>query len=245
MEQVRHLATLGRAAREEAGIKVRQPLSRLVCVVPKSAGQSLETLVSLLRAELNVKQVDFASSADALVTLEAKPNFRTLGKKFGANTKLAAQAVEALSSDALRRFEHGEPLAVSVGNDSHQLAPEDITIRRRASGDFVVAEGEGFFAALDPAVTPELRAEGIARELVSRIQRMRKDAGFAVSDRITVAIAGSAEVEQAVRQFQEWIAEEVLARTVAVGAAGAGNDHAAQTVDLDGLTAHVAINKES
>ncbi|MDO8502447.1 MAG: isoleucine--tRNA ligase [Gemmatimonadaceae bacterium] len=248
MEHVRTLATLGRAAREEAGVRVRQPLSRMVCVVPDSgsgrtaARAELESLVSLLSVELNVKQVSFLSSADELVTLEAKANFRTLGKKFGKETPLAASAVAALASDALMAFERGEPLAISVGNESRVLDAEDLTIVRRASGDMIVKEASGYFAAIDPVVTPELRAEGLAREVVSRIQRMRKDAGLAVSDRIVLAVKGSAELEEAVRAHESRIAEEVLAREITVGD-DARKFNAAQSVDIDGHPASIALER--
>jgi isoleucyl-tRNA synthetase len=191
-----------------------------------------------------VKRVELATSADALVSLEAKPNFRSLGKKFGKATPLAAQAVQALSSDDLRAFERGEPLAVSVGNEARLLDPEDITIVRRASGELVVKEERGYFAALDPSVTPTLRREGVARELVSRIQRMRKEAAFAVSDRIRLHVAGDPDVEEAVREHREWIAGEVLARSVDVGGEPPGAHHAAQSADLDGLAARVAITRD-
>ena len=125
------------------------------------------------------------------MTLEAKPNFRALGKKFGKRTPLAAQAVAAFGGEQLRAFLHGEPLVVSVEGDSHELGPDDLTIVRRASGSLVVQEDGGFFAAIDPTVTPELKLEGYAREVISRVQRMRKESGFAVSDRIRVrSVAG-------------------------------------------------------
>ena len=182
MAEIRALATLGRAAREDAGVKVRQPLSRLVCVPAvhdRAAVTLVESLAPLLAAELNVKQVEFASSADALVTLEAKPNFRALGKKWGKETPKAASAVAALGADTLRAFERGDPVVVSVDGTDHELAADDFTIVRRASGSLAVQEDGARFAAIDPVVSPALRAEGIARELVSRIQRLRKDSGLA------------------------------------------------------------------
>jgi isoleucyl-tRNA synthetase len=248
MEHIRTLSTLGRAAREEAGVKVRQPLSRMVCVVPETSAQrkgsegEIAQLVHLLAGELNVKQVSFLSSADDLVTLEAKANFRSLGKKFGKDTPMAATAVAALSSEALLAFERGEPLAVSVGNESRALDPEDLTIVRRASGEMIVKEAAGYFAAIDPIVTPELRMEGLAREVVSRIQRMRKDAGLAVSDRIFVAVGGWDELEEAVRAHSARIAEEVLAREITVGD-DAGKFNAMQPVDIDGREARIALKR--
>ena len=252
MLHIRTVSTLGRAAREEAGVKVRQPLARMVCVVPPRAGGSggggsrgedvLEALSPLLAAELNIKKIEFISSADDLVTLKARPNFRSLGKKFGKNTPLASEAVQALTSDALREFEAGKPLYVSVGNDSHELSAEDLTVVRSASGELVVKEESGYFAALDPMVTRELRLEGLSRELVSRVQRLRKELGFAVSDRITLSIGGAAEIQEAVKAFQKWIADEVLAVRVTVGELIEGK-HATHTFDLDGQSVQVALER--
>ena len=248
MDHIRTLSTLGRAAREDAGVKDRQPLTRMVCVVPRGPvgaeedGKELTELVPLLTGELNLRDVSFLTSADDLVSLEAKANFRALGKKFGKATPLAAKAIEALSSKALMDFEKGEPLAISVGNDSRELDPEDLTIIRRASGNMIVKEASGYFAAIDPTVTPELRLEGLAREVVSRVQRMRKDSGFAVSDRIRLAVSGTEELEQAVRAHKEWIANEVLALDMTVGDT-AGKFNAAQSVDIDGQPASVALER--
>src|SRR2546423_1237290 len=176
MQQLRTLATLGRAAREDAGVKVRQPLARMVCVVPLQGalpgaatartGTLLEDLSPLLAAELNLKKIDFISNADDLVTLKARPNFRSLGRKFGKDTPLAAEAVQTLDSEALRAFEAGKALYVSVGTESRELGAEDLAIVRSASGDMVVKEEGGYFAALEPVVTRELRLEGLAREVV-------------------------------------------------------------------------------
>jgi isoleucyl-tRNA synthetase len=252
MSHIRTISTLGRAAREEAGVKVRQPLARMVCVVPLSAAGAggaggrgeamLEELSPLLGAELNIKKIEFISSADDLVTLKARPNFRSLGKKFGKNTPLASEAVLALSSDALREFEAGKPLYVSVGNESRELSAEDLTVVRGASGELVVKEEGGYFAALDPVVTRDLRLEGIARELVSRVQRLRKELGFAVSDRVTLSVGGPAEIQESVKSFQKWIADEVLAVRVTVGGQIEAL-HATHAFDLDGQSVEVALER--
>jgi isoleucyl-tRNA synthetase len=242
MDAVRTLSRLGRAVREEIGIKVRQPLSRMVCVAPHVTDAALEPLIPLLASELNVKRVEVASSGDALVTLEAKPNFRALGKKFGKKTPLAAAAAGAFGNDDLRRFLHGDALVVTVDGESHELGPDDLTIVRRASGSLAVEEDAGYFVALDPTVTAELQLEGYARELISRVQRMRKESGLAVSDRIALTVAGPTEVEDVVRVHGAWIAEEVLAAELAFrGSAEQGSDMHA--IDLDGLPAFVAITR--
>jgi len=243
MEAVRTLSRLGRAAREEVGIKVRQPLPKMVCVAPHLDEAALAPLLPLLATELNVKRVELATTGDALVTLEPKPNFRALGKKFGKSTPLAAKAVAAFTSDELRAFLRGDALVVSVEGDSHALSPDDLTIIRRAAGGLVVQEDGGFFAAIDPTITPDLKREGHARELISRVQRMRKEAGFAVSDRIVLRVAGGVEVKAVLDAHGAWIAEEVLAAELVFGEGGGTWDDQMQAIDLDGITATVAITR--
>jgi isoleucyl-tRNA synthetase len=242
MDDIRVLARLGRAAREEAGIKVRQPLSRLVCVAPSGTGtQYLTPLTALLATELNVKAVVFADSSDALVTLSAKANFRTLGKKFGRQMKAAAEAVLALSSDALLTIERGEGYTLTAGGESHAITLEDVLIERHAAGALVVAQDGARFAAVDPTITAELRAEGLARELVSRVQRLRKDTGLAVSDRIRLVVSGADDVQDAIRTHTAWIVGEVLATELLVG----DGDHAPHAVstDLDGIPVRITLTQ--
>ena len=245
MSAIRNLARLGRAAREEVGIKVRQPLSRMVCVAPNVDEALLDQLSGLLAAELNVKQVEFATSGDTLVTLEAKPNFRSLGKKFGKQTPLAAQAVAAFTSETLRAFERGEPLVVTEEGQSHQKGVGDLTFNRRAAGELAIQEDAGFFVALDATVTPELRREGLARELISRVQRMRKETGLAVSDRIALVVGGGEEVAAVIEAHRAWIADEVLATELEFLEVDASEAETRQlqAIDLDGITAYVAITR--
>jgi isoleucyl-tRNA synthetase len=253
MDVVRELARLGRAAREEAGIGIRWPLHRMLCVVPDGRIESIRLLLPLLATELNVKEATILTSADELVELTARPNFRSLGKRFGKDTPLAAKAVESLGLDSLRAFERGEPVAITVQGQSHVLELEDVNILRRAAGELVVRESMGLFAAIDPRLTDTLRREGIARELVNRVQRLRKEAGLAVSDRILLRLNGAEEIERAGREYKEWIAGEVLAREILVGSDGNGEgtgersggvEYAAQTVEIDGLPVRVALTME-
>ncbi len=244
MASVRVLATLGRGAREQAKLHVRQPLSRMVCVAPGITDAELAPLLPVLAAELNIKSIELATSGDALVTLEARPNFRALGRKFGKKTPLAAEAVTKFTSEHLRAFLSGTELLVTVDGETHGLDADDVTIVRRASGDLVVQEEGGFFAAIDPTLTPTLRREGLARELISRVQRMRKDAGLAVGDRIRLWIDGDAAVLEAATAHREWIADEVLAPDIAIGGEREGNMLARQSLDLDGIQADLALTKD-
>lgn len=246
MRAARSLATLGRAAREDAGIKVRQPLGLLTCVAPGIAAEWHGVIAPIVAAELNVKQVAFADSAADWVRLEARPNFPVLGKILGAAMKAAKPVVEGLSQDELRRIQQGETVDVEVsGHGPLPLDATRVSITAHASTSLLVQQGEGVSVALDPTVTPALRAEGMAREVVSRVQRLRKESGLEVSDRIRLAIAAPMEVQDALRAHQAWIAAEVLAVDVALGDAIPAAWEAQAEVDLDGPAVRVALSKEA
>ncbi len=245
MDEVRALSTLGRAAREEAGIKVRQPLARLVCVAGEAEQALLDQLVPLLASELNVKAVEFLGSADSLVSLEAKANFRSLGKKWGKETPQAAKAVNALHSATLRAFERGEPVHLTVGGHSHPLDADDLTVVRKASGALVVSQDGTRFAAIDPTLSDVLKREGLARELVSRVQRFRKESGLHVSDRITLWVTGPAVLHEAVEAHRGWICDETLTLQLHVTESVGPDVPQGTAVDLDGVSATLALQKVS
>ena len=243
MTAIRTLSRLGRAAREEAGIRVRQPLGRLVCVVPRDEAAGVEALTGLIRTELNIRQVVLAGSADDLVRVSAKGNFRVLGKRFGKATPLAAAAIETLTSGQLQAFERGERVTITVDGTEHALEADDVALTRSAAGELVVAGDGVYVAAVDPTITDELRREGIARELVSRIQRSRKDAGLAVSDRIRLMVGGVQQVQEAARSHQVWIAGEVLASEFEVSDSET-TPPVSVVADLDGLTAWITLERD-
>jgi isoleucyl-tRNA synthetase len=243
MSAVRVLSRLGRAARTTVGIKVRQPLRTMYAVVP-SARPLEEALLEVVRDELNVKDVRFLHAAEELVTLTAVPNFRVIGKRFGAGTQQAAQRIRELTSAQLSAFRAGAPLEITLDGQTHTLAAEDVEIRQNARGELVVESDEGFTVALDPAVDEALKLEGLARELVNRVQRARRDAGLAVSDRIRLGIfADSAELMQAVERFRAYIAGETLAVALQTGTdvPHADGYAAVQDVELEGLRARIAL----
>ena len=233
MEDARQLAALGRAAREEAGIRVRQPLRELQAVVP--GGRRLPPeLVELLRSELNVKQVVFLSDSGEITRLSAKPNFGSLGPRFGARTPDVARAVTELEASAVRTLKRGEEVSVRVDGETVSIRPEDVTVLEEATGDLVVGSDRGYLAALDRTVDEELRTEGLARELVSRIQRLRRDAGLRVADRIRLAISGAESLERAAERHRDYIAGETLARELIVGDGRVSDLPHREEVEIDG-----------
>ncbi len=240
MDVVRRLASLARGAREDASLKVRQPLARLVAAIPHDVDRALfAELVSLLESEVNVKRVEVVEHGADLVLLEARPSFRALGKRFGKATPEAAEAIKRLGAADVARFEQGGRVEITVQGAPHALEPDDLVVHRQAKGELVVQTDGEVFAALDVALTDALKREGLARELVSRIQRMRRDAGLEVTDRIRLAVAGDAALLDAVAVHRGYISEETLALDLAVG----GGNGGMQELDLDGVKASVGIAK--
>ncbi|HUP88022.1 MAG TPA: isoleucine--tRNA ligase [Longimicrobiales bacterium] len=240
MNAIRELARLGRAARERMKIRVRQPLRKLQAFIP--VRDISMDLIDVLKEELNVKEVHFLQRSEELVALRAQPNFRVLGKRFGAQTQEAAGRIRDLVSDALRQFREGEPLRIEVGGEIYELLSEEVDVREEPKGDMVVETEHGFTVALDPEIDEALRNEGIAREIVSRVQRIRRDSGLEVSDRIALTVVAEGDVLAAVREHQTYIGHETLAEEVSVTSEAHVSD-ALHDVELDGLTARIEVRK--
>jgi isoleucyl-tRNA synthetase len=243
MDAVRRLASLARAAREEIGSGVRQPLARMVVAVPATVqGAVFSSLLGLLSREVNVKVVEIVASDADLVTLRAKPNFRSLGKRYGKDTPLAAAAASRLSPDQLRTLEEGGGAEVEVDGQRFEYLSDDVAVSREVASDLAVQSDGPFVAALDPILTPALRQEGVAREMVNRIQRLRKDAGYDLSTRVALAVDGAPDLLAAVEAYAEFIQGETLARALVVGSRADRPDRE-QSVTIDGLEAVIGIQR--
>jgi isoleucyl-tRNA synthetase len=242
MRTVRVLARLGRAARERIRIRVRQPLGLMQAVVPDATVMTDE-LLDVLRDELNIRQVQFLQGTGDLVTLRAQPNFRQLGRRFGGSTQEAAGRIRDLDTEHLRAYAAGGSVEISVAGVVHVLEPGDLDVLEQAAGELVVEADDGCTIALDPTITEALRLEGMSRELVNRIQRLRKESGLEVSDRIRLGVFGGADLQRAVEQHGAYIAAETLAVEVEAGAEPVSGWADAQDVDLDGVRARIAVRR--
>jgi isoleucyl-tRNA synthetase len=243
MSAARTLVSLGRAAREDVKIRVRQPLRRLQAVVP--GGRVLDgDMSALIRDELNVKEVAFQASADDLVRLVPRPSYRDLGPRFGKKTQEAADAIRGLTQEQLATYRDGDTVHVHVDGSEHVLQEGDLEVVQEAAGAMVVKGEGGFTVALDPALDDELRSEGLARELVNRIQRLRREAGLEITDRIDLFVGGQAAVQGASRANEAFVASETMAVVVSIGALDGGDEHEhVRDVDLDGAPARIALRK--
>jgi isoleucyl-tRNA synthetase len=234
MDAIRRLASLARAARESGKLRVRQPLGRMQVAVPAGVrGAIFARLLGILQAEVNVKAITIAESDTELVRLRGKANFRSLGKRYGKATPMVAGLVEGLTAEELRTLEGGGEVRRHENGMELVYLPEDVVVEREVATSWLVASDGPYVAALDPTLDPDLTAEGLARELVHHIQRLRKEGGFAVSDRVEVGIEGPAPVLAAAERYREFIMTETLARRLELGAA-LGDAVVRQAADIEG-----------
>ncbi|MEE9208603.1 MAG: isoleucine--tRNA ligase [Gemmatimonadota bacterium] len=216
MDDVRRLSALGRAAREDAAIRVRQPLRSVRILLPSARTLSRE-LAEILTQELNVGRVEFLSSDREITRLFAKPEFARLGPAFGPRTPVVARDVEQMDGDDVRRLRDGMAVELQSGGDTVVIQPDHVTVREEALGEDVVQAADGYLVALDVSLDDELIAAGRARELVNRIQRLRREADLDISDRIVVSISGPEPLEAAAEAHSAYIATETLAQTLRTG----------------------------
>ena len=243
MTHVRSLSTLARAAREEVRIRVRQPLGRMLAVVPGTA--PADDVLALLVDEINVKKVEFAASSKGLVTLSARPAFRGLGRRFGKHTPEAANRIRELGEEELELVRGGGVVPIEVAGKAEEVGGDEMEVVEEARGGWVVRSEGRYTVALDPTLDEELRREGLARELVNRIQRLRRDSGLDITDRIRLAVGGTEAVCAAARQHEAAIARETLAVVVEVGT-GPDEDLAVrQEVVVDGEAAVLGLARHA
>ena len=219
MEAVRLTVELGRAARAQAKAKMRQPLRRAVIVANDAERAAISARADLVTAELNVKELDFVSEEADLVSYAVKPNYRSLGPRFGKRMPQVAAAVEALDPVHVAKvMADGGEIGINVDGDEHTIGPDEVTLALQPLDGYEVEAEAGHAVALQLELDDELRREGLAREIVHAVQNARKAAGLDISDRIELALGGDDELLAAAREHEPYIAGEVLATSVAYDA---------------------------
>ncbi|HEV2284109.1 MAG TPA: isoleucine--tRNA ligase [bacterium] len=240
MQQTRHLVYLGRAARNEARIKVRQPLASATLLDRSGTVAGRPELIELLKDELNVREVRFAGSLGDIGRLEVRPRFDLLGPKFGGRITAIADALRAQGPSLVEQTPDGEPYRLRLpGGEEIVLERAEVDVRMRwREGRAGAGEG-GAWAVLDTTVTEDLALEGLARELIHQVQQMRKQAGLEIADRITLYYEGDDRLPDLIRKHGETILREVLATSAAAGVP-AGAAHT-KSVRLDSQTVTLGI----
>jgi isoleucyl-tRNA synthetase len=229
---------LGRQLRTDHDLKVRQPLARLhVVSADPLVRQQVAAFAELVIDELNIKELATDADESALAHIQVKPDFRKLGPRFGAKMKLAAAAIAALPPDEAAILAAGRPVTVNVDGALEKIEPADVVVQRTPREGLVVAAEENVIVAIETALTPALLCEGLAREFVSKIQNLRKDAEFEVSQRIAIDFVADEETAAALKAHRAYIAGETLAVScVRMQELPAGAD-----LDLNGHTCRVRM----
>lgn len=210
MATVMDLVTLGRACRNKVQIKVRQPLPKIL--VDGGIKPTVESMRELILEEINVKKIEYIEDLGKYVKYEVKPNFRIMGPKFGKDLKAISAALKAREAAGIvSTIKREGKLFLEIGGNSFELMEEDLDIRIQELAGFTFEMSADNFVILDTELTPDLLQEGLAREMVSKIQTMRKDAGFEITDRIRVFYSGPEEVVRAIMVFEAYVKEETLA----------------------------------
>ncbi|MBD3402300.1 isoleucine--tRNA ligase [candidate division GN15 bacterium] len=215
MEAVRRMVSMGRAARSRHNLKVRQPLAKLlVSLTGKIDLDQLLEYLPIVKDELNVKEIIPSDELDTYVTYSAKLNFKKAGPKLGAKVKAVAPRIEQLDSNTVKTFARTEEMRVTVAGETVMLTTEEVEVRRDERPGYAVESEGPVTIALVTELTEELRDEGFAREVVNKIQNMRKSSGLDVTDRITVYLRPSDRLREAVSRHEEFIRRETLANRI-------------------------------
>ena len=235
MDEVVNIVVLGRAARNGSNIKNRQPLNTMYVQCDKKLG---DEFVEIIRDELNVKNVDFDSDAESFVSYTFKPQLRTLGPKYGKQLGEIRNVLAELPSSAKQTLDSEGKLVLELAGGTVELAVEDVLVdTKQKEGVFTVSD-KGVTVALDTDLTQELIEEGFVKELISKIQTMRKDSGFNVTDRINVFLAGNTKVYDIAKKNETAISAVVLSDSISDKAADNGKEW-----DINGENVAIAVAK--
>src|SRR5450432_2605201 len=212
MKLAQDASSLILSIRKKINIKVRQPLKKaLIPVLNPGMKEQLKKVEELIRSEVNIKEIEYLEANNAFIHKKIKPNFILLGKKLGAKMKLVSMALSKFSQEEISQLEQAGRIQLSLEGETLEIALEEVEISSEDVPGWMVASKGPLTVALDVTITPELEREGNARELVNRIQKIRKDQEFELTDRISVQIGGAQTLEETIREFNYYICAEILA----------------------------------
>ena len=242
MKMAQDVSSMVLALRRKVNIKVRQPLQTImVPVVDAHQQESIEAVKNLILNEVNVKDLKFVDNAAGILVKRIKPDFKKLGPHYGKIMKSLAAAIQGMNQEDIMAFEAAGTFTLNVEGQEATIERADVEIISEDIPGWLVANEGRLTVALDITVTEELRKEGLARELVNRIQNLRKSNGYDITDKITVTVLSSDEMDEAIKEYNEYIANQVLAVSVEI------TDHAisdATVLDFEDFNLSVRIEKE-
>ena len=232
MEYAQQISSMVLALRRKVNIKVRQPLQKIMLpVYDAHFEEQIEAVKDLVLTEVNIKEIEYLKDASGVLVKKIKPNFKTLGPRYGKMMKAISKAFAEMSQEDIAKFEQENRYSLVLEGETVELNREDAEIISEDIPGMLVANEGRITVALDITLTPELKAEGVARELINRIQNLRKDSGFEVTDKIVVSIQKNSATDEAVEQHKEYIAAQTLANEINLVESCNSND--ALSVELE------------
>ena len=215
MMKAQTVSSLVLSLRKKEMIKVRQPLQKvMIPVLDANQRAEIEAVSDLIKAEVNVKEVELLDDASGVLVKQIKPNFKTLGPRFGKDMGLISKEIQNFKQEEIAKLERDGELVIDISGKSITLSLDDVEISSQDIEGWLVANSNGITVALDITISDELRKEGVARELVNRIQNIRKDSGFEVTDKIVVKMEKNTQLEEAVLANSEYIKSETLTESL-------------------------------
>ena len=211
MQRAQTISSLVLSLRQREKIKVRQPLQKIMIpVLDASEKAAISAVSDLIKSEVNVKEVELIDEGSGILVKQIKPDFAKLGPRFGKDMKAVTQAIMKFGQEEIGKLEKEGEITVLINEKNTKLTLDDVIISSQDIEGWLVASDDGITVALDVTITPKLKNEGIARELVNRIQNLRKDSGFEVTDRVDVTLQYDAQLQPAVDENLDYIKEETL-----------------------------------
>lgn len=217
MDLAQKIVKIVRSIRSKNNLKVRQPLQKILVVVKKEDQDAVRHMEQVILDEVNVKQLELLNTNSEIVVKKAKPNFKSLGPKFGKKVNLVANAIKNLDDNQINLIDSGKNITIKLDEEEIIITPTDVEIISEEIKGWLVESEDGITVALDTNLTTELIQEGLAREFVNRVQNMRKEANFEVSDRITITVSTTDTLKEAIEKMKSYIMQETLAEKISFG----------------------------
>lgn len=241
MQMAQSISSMVLALRRKVNIKVRQPLQHLMIpVLDEHQRNALEAVKALVLNEVNVKEMRFVDNTEGILVKKIKPDFKKLGPRYGKIMKALAAAIQQMSQEDINAFEKAGTFTLKVDGVDAVIDRADVEIISEDIPGWLVANEGRLTVALDITVTEELKKEGLARELVNRIQNIRKSSGFDITDKVIIKIASATEMDGAIQSFREYISNQVLAKSIEITSEPIAN---ATTLDFEDFTLDVLVVK--
>ena len=240
MQKAQTISSLVLSLRKKEMIKVRQPLQRvMIPVLDANQREEINAISDLIKAEVNVKEIELLDDASGILVKQIKPNFKALGPRFGKDMGLISKEIQSFTPDQINELDRNGELAIVISGKPITLSLADVEISSQDIEGWLVAHADGITVALDITLSEELIQEGIARELVNRIQNIRKDSGFEVTDKIHLVLQQNTQLEAAVRANEMYIKSETLTESIQLQAQVEGGIE----IEFDEIKTRILITK--